>query len=44
MIALKNLVIGIANHFYIFINKAPVDGCTNGCKMYLRFQVLEYAV
>ena len=44
MIALKYLVIGIANHFQVFINKPFVNGGSNRVKMNFFFQVFKNAV
>src|SRR4051812_18106481 len=44
MIALEDLVIGIADNFQVFINKAFVDGSGNRNEMDLFFQVLEYGI
>ena len=37
VIPLKHLVIGIANNFQIFVNKATMYRNRNGCKSYLCF-------
>ena len=37
MVTLKNLVVGIANHFQIIVNKTLVNGNGHRRKLYLRF-------